>query len=257
MIIVLAGTIEGREMCSLLQEADRPFLASVTSPWGRELLEQQGVVNIIQGNLSKEDLRDLIIKTGADMVIDATHPFAAVISRDAINASRQRGIQYLRLERQAAVIPVHPLVIRITDLEQMEDYLRDGQTVFSTLGSKHLAALMPILARKGAELVARVLPSSIVVKHCEDLGLKPDQIVALQGPFSLNLNLELLRYYGAELLISKESGAAGGLEAKVGAALQLGIPIVIWSRPELNYPKCFNSSRAVLDYIKKQARDVR
>ena len=256
MIIVLAGTIEGREICSRLQEAGWPVLASVTSSWGTDLLQAQGFINTVQGNLSRDGLVALIGDTQANMVIDATHPFAATISREAMEATQQCDIDYLRLERPAAQIPLDPLVIRITELEAVENYLLDGQRVLSTLGSKSLADMVPIMSRKNTELTARVLPSSTVLKTCEGLGLRPNQIIAMQGPFSLKLNLEIFKQYRAEMIISKESGAPGGLEAKIGAALQMGIPILIWSRPQLNYPRLFASSQALMEYINDKGRDL-
>lgn len=259
MIIVLAGTSEGRELCGWLQAGGYQVLASVTSNWGGELLQHQGLsdIDILQGDLDQAGLLELIKINQAALIIDATHPFAAAISRAAMGAARQAEIEYLRLERPAAVLPAHPLVLPITALEQLEAHLGAGMRVFSTLGSKQLAAIIPLIARQGAELVARVLPSSAVLRNCEDLGLKPNQLVALHGPFSLELNREMFSHYQADLVLSKESGGPGGLDTKVGAALQLGIPILVWSRPNLDYPSCFDSSQAVMEYINRQARDRR
>jgi len=257
MIVVLAGTREGREICSRLQETGWPVLGSVTSSWGEALLKSQGVANVVQGKLSREELEQLIQSAGASLIIDATHPFAAVISQDAMAAARQRGIEYLRLEREAAALPDHPSIIRIQTLGEIEAYIETGQRLFSTLGSKHLAAILPIVRRKKAQLVARVLPHSAVLKSCEDLGLLPGQLIAMQGPFSLPLNLEMFRHYGADLVISKESGAYGGLETKAGAALELGIPILVWSRPKLDYPRSFSSCHDLLAYINNEERNRR
>jgi precorrin-6A/cobalt-precorrin-6A reductase len=249
MIIILAGTSEGRELSTMLHNSGFPVLATVTSLWGEELLKQQGLNNIVRGNLTKVDLKALIMETGANMMVDATHPFAAAISQEAMAAANASGIEYLRLERPAVMIPNDPLVIRIQQLEQLEDYLTTGLRVFSTLGSKSLAVILPIIRRKGAELTARVLPSSTVLKTCEDLELNSGQIVAMHGPFSLGLNIELFKQYRADLIISKESGSAGGLEAKIAAAQKMEIPILIWSRPQLDYPRVLDSSCAVFKYI--------
>jgi len=257
MIIVLAGTREGREICARLQGAGRPVLASVTSSWGESLLKSQGVANVLQGNLSRAGLEELIRSERASLIIDATHPFAATISQDAMDAARQIGIEYLRLEREPAALPDHPLIIRIQALGEIEAYLEIGHRLFSTLGSKHLPAILPMVRRKKAQLVARVLPHSAVLKSCEDLGLLPGQLIAMQGPFSLALNVEMFRHYGADLVISKESGAYGGLETKAGAALELGIPILVWSRPKLDYPRCFSSCHELLAYINDEERDRR
>jgi precorrin-6A/cobalt-precorrin-6A reductase len=255
MIIVLAGTSESREICSLLQKAGRAVLASVTTSWGKELLEQQGFTDIVQDQLTDDKLVDLIKAVNAEMVIDATHPFATAISQAAMEATQACGIEYVRLERPRLCLPDDPRVIPVPAFEKLEEYITPGQRVFSTLGSKHLQALVPMVNRKEAHLTARVLPVSGVIKNCEELGLRPGQIIAMQGPFTINLNLELFKQTGAELVISKESGSPGGLEAKIEAARQMNIPILIWMRPQLDYPRCFKSSRDVMAYLNDKERD--
>jgi precorrin-6A/cobalt-precorrin-6A reductase len=254
MIIVLAGTSEGREITNLLLEAGWPVLASVTSEFGELLLQKQGVLNIVKGVLKKEGLIDLIKNFNASFLVDATHPFAVAISREAIEAAHDTQIEYLRLERKAGRLPDDPLVIPIRALEELEDYLSTGKRVFSTLGSKNIPAIMPIIRRKKAELIVRVLPSSKVLESCEELGLNPGQIIAMQGPFSRILNMELFKQYKAEIIISKDSGPAGGLDAKIEAAREMEVPILVWARPELNYPRVFHSSGSMLEYINESRR---
>jgi precorrin-6A/cobalt-precorrin-6A reductase len=254
MIIVLAGTSEGREITGLLLEAGWPVLASVTSEFGEVLLQKQGILNIVKGVLQKESLVALIKNNHVKFLVDATHPFAAAISRKAMEAAHDTRIEYLRLERKAGSLPDDPLVIPIRALEELEDHLSKGKRVFSTLGSKNIPIIMPIIRRKNAELIVRVLPSSTVLKSCEDLGLNPGQIIAMQGPFSRILNMELFKQYKAEIIISKDSGPAGGLDAKIEAAREMEIPILVWARPELSYPQVFHSSGSLLEYIKESRR---
>lgn len=253
MIIVLAGTSEGRTMAGQLQEAGFPVLVSVASKIGAELLRQQEALASVQGTLRREGLAALIRNSRARFLVDATHPFAVDISREAMEAAADTGTEYLRLERQGGNIPQDPLVTMIKELEELEDYLTPGMRIFSTLGSKSLPAILPMIRGKKAELTARVLPGSSILEKCEQLGLRPNQIVAMQGPFSRDLNSALFKHYGAQLVISKESGPAGGLETKIEAAVGLGIPILVWSRPRLDYPRVFHSNDSLLDYIKRAA----
>lgn len=249
MIIVLGGTSESREIAGVLPEAGWPVLVSVTSPYGKELLRNQGVGNIVQGRLDQEGLVALIRNTNADLLVDATHPFAVNISREAMAAAAAAQIEYVRFERQACNLPDDPLVIPMQTLEELEGHLGPGLRVFSTLGSRNIPVILPVIRRKKAELVVRVLPNSEVLQACEELGLAAEQIIAMQGPFSPLLNKALFQQYQADLILSKESGPAGGLEAKIEAARQLKVPILVWTRPVLDYPRVFHSSPELLDYI--------
>ena len=257
MIIVLAGSTEGRQMVSLLNEEGWANIACVVSAYGAELLQQYDSTDIYRGCLDKTGLIGLINNRGASLLLDATHPFASQISILAMEVADLCKIPYIRLERERAIIPDNPLVKRVESLEEIQDFIIAGQTVFSTLGSNHLPLVVAMVKRAEARLVARVLPVSRVVKECEALGLNPDSIIAVKGPFSKKLNQQLFKHYGAELILSKESGPEGGFNTKLEAAEDLGIPIVVWTRPSMNYPVVFHKPYEVMQYIREIGRNFR
>lgn len=250
MIIVLAGTSEGREAAALLQEKGWPVVATVTSELGAELLGLEGIRQVWQGCFDNDSLLAFIKEKQAHCLVDATHPFARVISRRAMEAARKAGIAYLRLERETGFIPEQG-VIKISRLDELAAYLKPGMTIFSTMGSKHLSELLPLVQEKKARLIARVLPVNSVLESCARLGLPPDQTVALRGPFSEAENRALFSSHQADLIVSKESGPAGGLDVKIKAARELGIPIVIWTRPVMHYPVVFSAAFELVEYIEK------
>jgi precorrin-6A/cobalt-precorrin-6A reductase len=250
MIIVLAGTVEGRKMVSLLNREAWPNTACVVSRYGAELLDQEGSPRVNQGCLDKTGLARLVTDLGGSLLVDATHPFASQVSTMAMEVAAKCKIDYVRLERASLAIPDDPLIKKVESLAQIQEFLLPQQIVFSTLGSKHLPLIAPLVRRAGGRLVARVLPQSGVLRDCEGWGLDPDNIVAMKGPFSKELNQQLFAHYGAQLILTKESGAAGGLGAKLAAAREMGIPIVVWARPPMKYLRVFGSPEAVLQYIK-------
>lgn len=249
MILVLAGTAEGRHLVSLLGQRGWPVIASVTSSYGAEMISSHGSeVTVIEGQLDQGKFTSLIKDKEVKAVVDATHPFAQQISRLAMQTSAGLQIPYLRLDRPS-LLPEHPLVKPVSSLEQMEEYFLPDQKVFSTLGSRHLPQLFAMIKRKQAKLTARVLATREAIQVCEELGLQPDQIMAIKGPFSEEFNKEMFRHSGAELIITKESGKVGGLDTKIEAALELNIPILIWTRPIIEYPLVLHSSEEVVQYL--------
>ncbi|GAB6180937.1 precorrin-6A reductase [Desulfotomaculum defluvii] len=248
MILVLAGTLEGRKTAALLQTAGFKVLASTVTDYGSQLLLEQGVQQARTGALDRASLKELLGQ-GVELLVDATHPFAAEVSMTSIGAAQEVGIPYVRLERPQTNLPVHPLVYACDDLNSsIKKALSLGRVIFSTLGSKNLPMLIAAAKETGVKVVARILPEPAVVANCLNLGLTPRDMIALQGPCSQELNMALYKQYQSEVIITKDSGNTGGVQEKIGAALELGIPIVIWQRPRLHYPLVLHSPAEVLQY---------
>lgn len=250
MILLLAGSSEGKEALITLREAGYDVIASTASAYGGKLLDEA-----VRGNHSRtgpldwEALIRLIREKQVDTIVDATHPFALEISQLAMLAADGTGISYIRLERPGLTLPRHPLLHTIQKLSEIKHFVTAGQTLFSTIGSRHLAELLQITTRQDILLVARVLPASGVLHSCEEMGLDPEQIIAMKGPFSREMNRQQFLHYQADVVLSKESGNAGGLDTKIEAALDLGIPILVWLRPTVSYPLRVESADEVLKII--------
>ena len=103
-----------------------------------------------------------------------------------------------------------------------------------------------------SRIVVRVLPTSEVLKGCEELGLVPDQIDAIKAPFSKECNKELLARSKAEVFVSKESGNIGGIREKIEGCQELGMDCVIISRPIVNYPKVVSTIEELETHLKKE-----
>ena len=100
--------------------------------------------------------------------------------------------------------------------------------------------------------MVRVLPTSEVLKGCEELGLVPDQIDAIKAPFSKECNKELLARSKAEVFVSKESGSIGGIREKIEGCQELGMDCVIISRPIVNYSKVVSTIEELETHLKKE-----
>ena len=252
MIFVLAGTSEARETVKLLKESGLQVSASVVSTYGYELLASNSITYLKKGAFDKEELIRCLKERETVFLVDATHPFAGEISKLAMEVAAQLDIEYIRVERHSCELADDPLIKKVEGLDEIEQHLQRGQNVFSTLGSKNLPQIAAMVQRAGANLIARVLPLSASLRVGEDLGLKPEQIVALKGPFSKELNKALFKQYGAQVILTKESGDIGGFHEKLTAALDLNIQVIVLCRPKLNYPVVVNSPQELLKYIERK-----
>ncbi|MFZ5753566.1 MAG: precorrin-6A reductase [Bacillota bacterium] len=235
MILILGGTSDGRKLGRFLQENQYSVLITTVSEYGKSLVEKDEAADVVMGPLTERSLQEMIETYHVSHLIDATHPYAQVISQLARTVAAAIPIPYIRYQRPATDYHAHPLIQRVPDLDaalQLAGSL--GENIFCTLGIKMLPQVKTHPALQGKRLVVRVLPDVNSLKCCKDLGLKPPEIVAMQGPFSHELNKALLEHYQSHVLLTKDSGAAGGTDTKISAALDLGIHVIMLARPDKN-----------------------
>jgi len=123
--------------------------------------------------------------------------------------------------------------------EEMVGYLmtKAGHILLTT-GSNHLNIFTENLERE--RLYARILPLPSVIQKSIDLGLKPKNIIAMEGPFSTELNKALIIDYNIAYLVTKDSGEIGGVQEKMDAAKETGCELLVLERPFLNYGEVYN-----------------
>ncbi|MHB1418430.1 MAG: precorrin-6A reductase [Bacillota bacterium] len=237
MILLLAGTADAGEVLAVAKEAGYRVVASAVSEYGSLLTGQRGADACTVGPQDEAGLNLLIRDHRVRAVVDATHPFAVNISGLATKVCNQLGILYIRLERAEARWTGETTVIPVENFFEAGQKATDlGKVIFSTLGSKHISVLWEAAQEKECRLIARVLPEPGAINTCLNLGMPPRDVVAMQGPFSHELNKALFTQYGANVIVSKESGYTGGTDTKISAARELGIPLVLIRRPSITYP---------------------
>ena len=126
-----------------------------------------------------------------------------------------------------------------------------GNTVFLTVGSHTLPIFRAAAKGRNCRLIARVLPQPDVIAACLAAGFSPADIVALQGPFSCELNMALFREYGADVMVTKNSGAVGGMDEKMKAAIAMQMKVVVVQRPALVQEQVFSSVSELTEHVKR------
>lgn len=252
MILVLAGTQDGREIAAGLREAGYEVIASVVSEYGRELVAQSGVP-VQAAAMDEQELQQFVVRSGIRLMIDATHPYAVNVSRNARQVAANLHIPCLRYERPDSALPIYAKLVLAPDMQRAAEMAVGlGKTVFLTTGSHSLPLFRAAAAGRDCRLIARVLPQPEVIADCIANGFSPADIIAAQGPFSQELNRELFRAYGADVMVTKNSGAIGGTDAKIAAAIELGLMIVVVQRPAALQQQVFESLPALLEYLKRK-----
>ena len=228
-ICVFAGTSEGRELIEALTGRGAAITACVATEYGEVLLGEHSDVRILAGRMNVEGMTALLRAEAFDAVVDATHPYADVVTQNIAAACREVGATYLRLLRGSSMSDQDGAFV--PDVAACVDYLRSTEgNILLTTGSKQLPQFCadPDLR---ARIYARVLPMQASLQTCADCGVAPDHIIAMQGPFDEALNCAMLRAVNARYMVTKDTGGAGGYGAKIAAAKRAGAQVVVIGRP--------------------------
>ena len=247
-VLIYAGTTEGRELAQELARERIYCDISVATEYGRQIMDEKisPYICILQGRMTAEQMRLKCENEQYLAVVDATHPFATEVSVNIRESLKGLDIPYFRLGREK--IPGEEGE-RQTGEQQAEEqnymarkYFQNTAAcvealkktegkIFLTTGSKELFAFCrEETIRK--RLVVRVLPGMESLRECVRNGLEGRQIIAMQGPFSKEMNLAMIRQYQASVLVTKESGKTGGEDTKLAAAGEAQIPSYIILRPD-------------------------
>ncbi len=239
-IFIFSGTTEGRELSSLLAERGYDCAVSVATEYGCEVMEMQEGVSVRTGRLNQEQMCVCFRQKNYLCVIDATHPFAGVVSAEIKRACEQEGLPYLRFcrptewESEEKIKGKHAL--SFDTAWEAATWLKEKEgKILLTTGSKDLSLIAGVIADP-SRLYVRVLPGVESLQACEKVGIPKPQIIACQGPFSVEMNTALLHFSGASYLLTKETGRAGGFPEKMEAAYACGVQPVVIRNPENRNP---------------------
>ena len=248
-IFLIAGTEDGRKLAKFLFGKGFEVTASVVSDYGRKLLETCAGVKINDRPLNRDELEKILRAEKFNALVDASHPYAKNVSANAIDAAQAAQIIYVRYER-AEINFDYEKIFHVESYEEAAlRAARLGKNIYLTTGSRSLEIFVGLL--KDCNLIVRILPTAEVLNQCENFGLTPKQIVAMQGPFSTELNVELFRHAGAEVIVTKNSGQIGGADTKLEAARILNLPVVMISRPKISYPNLAKTFEDVLKFLEE------
>ncbi|WP_299510702.1 precorrin-6A reductase [uncultured Rummeliibacillus sp.] len=246
MIFMLAGTSDARELAIKIGEAGRKVIATVVTESAAKSLTEAGIQTNI-GRLTAEQMAQFIQEYKLQAIVDASHPFAEEASKNALLAASQIGIPYIRYER-ASQSYTNPLVTLVQDYEEAAALAAKKRgVILLTTGSKTLGVFTKhLLGLENTRLIARMLPRLDNMEKCQTLGLEQKDIIAMQGPFSKELNMALIHQFEVTLMITKESGKVGSVDEKLEAALACGIETIMIARPKVQYENIHSSFEDVI-----------
>lgn len=249
-IVIFAGTTEGRRLSEILADAGIAHTVCVATEYGEIVMREQmdaeaagakkqPLVSLHRGRMDRKQIEEFLRNEGYGIVVDATHPYAKVVTENlrgavaALQTSEKKAQFpiYLRLEREISETPeAEDPAVSIRYFESNADCAKalentEGNILLTT-GSKELATYCAS-GRLHDRLYVRILPGRESLELCMEQGIKGRQILALQGPFSTEMNAAILKQYDIRHMVTKNSGRTGGYREKLEAAKMLGIPVYV------------------------------
>lgn len=230
-ILIFAGTTEGRELAEYAAEIGAACYVSTATEYGKEVLGEHPGIRVLSGRMDEGQIAGFLEEKCIRLVIDATHPFARAATENIRAACERAEVRYVRCLREEGT-DAWEQVVMADSVRQAVEYLKTTQgNILIATGSKELHLYTEIEGYKD-RCFARVLSTPEAVEESAKLGFQGQHLIAMQGPFSREMNLALLRYADAAYFVTKESGKAGGFEEKLEAAREAGAVPVVIGRPQ-------------------------
>lgn len=266
-VMLFAGTTEGRLLCEFLAEKKITACVCVATSYGEKLLASGENMEICTGCLDRAQMEEKMRSFGPELVIDATHPYARQATENIRGACSFLNLPCLRVirescgeEKDGQTIPNAEEAVReesglpgknslpaeAGSMEEAAALLKRMEgNILVTTGSKELEALreLPGFTKR---VFARILPQPEMVRKCMEMGLPGKHIICMQGPFSEEMNYAMLRETDARILLTKESGEAGGFPEKLRAAKRAGAAVVVIKRPAKEEGCLVEEAKAIL-----------
>lgn len=227
-ILIFGGTTEGRELSQFCADNGISADVCVATEYGASILPDSEFLNIMSGRLDCDDMKKLMMN-GYNMVIDATHPFAEEVSKNIRSACDSTENLYYRLLREDVEVTYG---IKVRSMDQLTEFLNKTEgIILSTLGSKEAEKLTEVRDFRD-RIWIRALPDKKVIDLCISLGYDKNKLILDKGPFTVEQNISHIRFCEADIVVTKESGNAGGYKEKSEAARICGTELITIIRPE-------------------------
>ena len=249
MILLLGGTSETAGLARGLADAGYDVLVSTAT----EISLDVGSHPRIQrrtGPLDEAGLTRLLREKEVRGIVDATHPYAALVREMTRCLARRLGLPYLTLIRPGDIRDSQGIFFAASHGEAAKFAFSQGRPVFLTTGAKHLLPYVWEAKKMAIPLYVRVLPEKASLEACRQAGVDEKSVIAARGPFSVEENRAVIRRFEIGVLVTKDSGKAGGTAEKLAAARQEGCRVVVVQRPVLHSDGAYDDPDALMQAVR-------
>ena len=244
-LLILGGTTEATALAHVLHDAEIEATFSYAGRVARP--KRQPLPTRIGGFGGVEGLADYICENGITHIVDATHPFAAQMSMNAVAACALTGAHLVALTRQKWMAQAGDDWRHVPDIAGAVAALSGpAQNVMLAIGRMHLDAFAPCPQH---QYLLRLVDAPD-----GDVPLPNRHIIVDQGPFSVENDMALMRDHNIQVVVAKNAGGSGA-RAKIDAARALNVPIIMIDRPTIPDRPEVGKPQDVLDWLSHFSTD--
>ena len=247
-IWLIGGTGESREIAQIIARDRIPCVITIATSQGKNLYPITPYLTVKIGKLAGEGIQKLCDQEKIIAIVDASHPFAVNISRNAMRIAQQQSIPYLRYERPP-LKPNHQ-VIEVENFETLiQGNFLQNKRVLLTVGYQSLPWFQKW--QHQAILYARILPRIESLTVALQAGFTEDRLIAFRPPINEQLEQAIWQQGKMNLFVTKASGKQGGEAIKAQIAEALGIPLMVIKRPAIPYPQQTDKISDIIDFCRQ------
>ena len=257
-ILLVGGTSETKAIARALADDGHSVLVCTATDIPLETGEHSAIRRRC-GHMTAEEFEILMRDERIDVVVNAAHPYAINVRAATRKAAGRVGIAHVEFMRPDAGPAVSEAgILRAADhREAAQLAMAAGRKILLTIGVSQIAHYAEAARARGRDLVARVLPRDESVAACRAAGLRDDQIVTSRGVLSVEDNVALIRSHGIDVLVTKESGEAGGVSEKCEAARRTGCVVVLVCRPPMKAADCAGTVADLMERVRDAIRALK
>lgn len=225
-VLLFGGTSEGRAIVHWLAERECAVTVCVATEYGASFVPVYRNVKAIIGRLDCDGMVKLMQSHQYDCVVDATHPYAIMVTDTIGKAAKTAKLKVYRVVRDGGKQGKWSLAQDVVAAAKLASEMSGN--ILLTTGSKDL----DVYARWGlaSRCYPRVLPTVESLNRCVEYGYPIGNILCMQGKFTKELNIALIHQYQIDVMITKDSGTVGGFNEKVEAAKEAGCQLIVIGR---------------------------
>ncbi|MBI5686130.1 MAG: precorrin-6A reductase [Verrucomicrobia bacterium] len=251
MILLLGGTSETAPLAEAIADAGCEVLVSTATDVPLAVGNRPRISHR-SGRLTEVEMTELIRERAVRAIVDATHPYASNVRATAERVAAETGILYLTFIRPGGVGEEDGVRFAADHSEAARLACEAGKPILLTVGSKNVGVYAAEAVCCNIPLFARVLPHPDSLQLCRSAGLSDDHIITGRGPFTADENSRLIRQFGIGVVITKDSGEAGGVPAKLEAARAERCLLIVVGRPPQQSAHAFNDMQALVDELRQR-----
>ena len=230
-ICIFGGTTEGRKLAEFLSNNNINADLHIATEYGQQFIQDLKNIRVFQNRLNEDEMTKLFKSENYDYIIDATHPFAKIVTENIIKSAANCNIKYLRIIRNSNK---NEYCKYFESIESCVKYLQNKEgNILLTTGSKDLNKFTEI-NNFAERIFIRILPMISSLEKCIELGFLNKNVICIQGPISEELNVAMINSVHAHYVVTKESADSGGFDEKVNACIISGAECLVITMPDEN-----------------------